>query len=142
MKFSTQHYLINISVQFEDEPNSRRICWVSASSILNFYRILCKYWSMTIFVNQSFCHSKNETSTIIYHSIENFMGYKIMLNCRGKYAAFKNSSVSHFWGTMKNPFNLTLCLSDMDFFFHRTCIIIFRNWQNLSGTTKWGQPKG
>ena len=80
-----------------------------------FYSLLCKYWPLPILANQNFCHSQNETSTIIYHSIENFMGYKMMLNSRGKYAAFKNSSVSHFWGNMKNPFNLTLCLSDKYF---------------------------
>ncbi len=40
MKFSTQHYLINISVEFEDEPNSPKIYWVSASSILIFMKIL------------------------------------------------------------------------------------------------------
>jgi hypothetical protein len=57
MKFSTHHYLINISAEFEDEPNSPRIYWVSASSILIFCRILCKYLSIKIYVNQSFCHS-------------------------------------------------------------------------------------
>ena len=113
MKFSTQHYLINISVEFEDESNLTRIYRVSASNILIFYRILCKYWSMTIFVDQSFYHSLDEISTIIYHSIENLESYKTMLNSMGKYGAFKIFSVWYFWGSMKNPFNLTLYLSDI-----------------------------
>ena len=116
MKFSTQHYLINISLEFEDEPNSPRIYWVSASSILIFYRTLCKYWSMRIFVNQSFCYSQTETSIIIYHSIENFKGYKMMLNYRGKYGALKIFSIPQYPKTMKNSRILTLCLYDMCLF--------------------------
>ena len=39
MKILPQLYLINISVEFEDEPNLPRIYWVSARSILIFYII-------------------------------------------------------------------------------------------------------
>ena len=35
---------------------------------------------MTIFVDQIFYHSLNVISTIMYHSIENFDGYKTMLH--------------------------------------------------------------
>ncbi len=116
MKFGTQHYLINISVEFEDENNSSRIYWVTARNIIIFYSLLCKYWPIPIFANQNFCHSQNETSTIIYHSIENFMGYKMMLNCRGEYAAVKISSIPQYPKTMKNSRILTLCLYDMCLF--------------------------
>ena len=106
MKFSTQHYLINISVKFEDENNSSRIYWVTARNIIIFYSLLCKYWPIPIFANQNFCHSQNEISTIIYHSIENFMDYKIMLNCRGKYAALKIPSIPQYPKTMKYDFTV------------------------------------
>ena len=39
MKFLPQLYLINISVEFEDELNLPRISWISATSILIFYTI-------------------------------------------------------------------------------------------------------
>ena len=39
VKFLPQLYLINISVEFEDEPNWPRIYWVFARSILIFYSI-------------------------------------------------------------------------------------------------------
>ena len=58
--------------------------------------------------SKNVCHNQNKTPTIIYYSIENFMGYKMMPNSRDKYTAFKNFSTSYFRGTMKNPFNLTL----------------------------------
>ncbi len=113
MKFSTQHYLIKISVEFEDQNNSSRIYWVTARNIIIFCSLLCKYWHIA---NQNFCHSQNETSTILYHSIENFMGYKMMLNCRDEYAAFKISSIPQYPKTMKNSRILTLCLYDMCLF--------------------------
>jgi hypothetical protein len=93
MKFCTQIYLINISLEFEDENNSSRIYWVTARNIIIFYSLLCNYWPIPIFANQNFCHSQNEISTIIYHSIENFMGYTMMLNCRDHCAALKISSI-------------------------------------------------
>jgi hypothetical protein len=36
------------------------------------------------------------------------MGYKMMLNCRGKYGAFKISSIPQYPKTMKNSRILTL----------------------------------
>ncbi len=116
MKFCTQHYLNNISLEFEDENNSSRIYWVIARNIIIFYSLLYKYWPIPIFANQSFCHSRNETPTIIYHSIENFMSYKMMLNGRGKYAVLKISSIPQYPKTMKNSYILTLCLCDMCLF--------------------------
>ncbi len=71
---------------------------------------------MRIFVNQSFCHSQNETSTIICHSIENLLGYKMMPNSRGICIALKNFSLSHLPKIMKKPCILTLCLSEMCLF--------------------------
>jgi hypothetical protein len=43
MKFCTQHYLNNISLEFEDENNSSRIYWVTARNIIIFYMysLLC-----------------------------------------------------------------------------------------------------
>ncbi len=116
VKFCTQHYLINISLEFEDENNSSRIYLFTARNIIIFYSLLCKYWPIPIFANQNFCHSQNETSTIIYHSIENFMGYKMMLNYRGKYVALKISSMPQYPKTMKNSYILTVCLCDMYLF--------------------------
>ena len=60
MKFSTQRYLINISVEFEYESNSSRIHWISGSSILIFYRIVCKYSFVRIFANQIFCETRTK----------------------------------------------------------------------------------
>jgi hypothetical protein len=37
MKFSTQLYLINISLEFEDENNLSRIYWVTPRNIIIFY---------------------------------------------------------------------------------------------------------
>jgi hypothetical protein len=83
---------------------------------LFFSSLLCKYWPIPIFANQNFRHTRNGTSTIIYHSIENFMGYKTMLNSRGKYAALKISSILQYPEPMKNSRILTLCLYDMCLF--------------------------
>ncbi len=116
VKFFTQHYLKNISLEFEDENNSSRIYWVTGRNIIIFYSLLCKYWPIPICANQNFCHSQNETSTIIYHSIENFMGYKMMLNCMGKYATLKISSIPQYPKIMKNSRILILCLYDMCLF--------------------------
>ncbi len=80
MKFSTQLYLINISLEFEDENNSSRICWVTPRNIIIFYTNIDLFQFLQIKI---FCHSQNKTSTIIYRSIENFTGYKMMLNYRG-----------------------------------------------------------
>ena len=113
LKFCTQHYLIHTSVEFEDENNSSRIYWVTARNIIIFYSFLCKYWPIPIFANQNFCQSQNETSTIKYHSIENFMGYKMMLTCMGKYAVLKISSILQYPKTMKNSRILALCLYEM-----------------------------
>jgi hypothetical protein len=85
------------------------------------------FYHIPIFANQNFCHSQNEISTIIYHSIENFMGYKMMLNYRGKYTALKIFSLPHFSKTMKNPYILTLCLSDMCLF-HTELPSFFQSW--------------
>ena len=51
------------------------------------------------------------------------MGYKMMLNCRGKYAAFRISSIPQYPKTMKNSRILTLCLYDMCLFSHKTNVI-------------------
>jgi len=51
MKFSTQHYPMNISVEFEDGHDSSRIYWFSAGTTVIFYSFLCKYWPMPIFSN-------------------------------------------------------------------------------------------
>ena len=48
-----------------------------------------------------FFYSLQETLTIIYHSIENFMGYKMILNSKDRYTVLKNSSVSQFSKTVK-----------------------------------------
>jgi hypothetical protein len=61
---------------------------ISLFSIVFYANIdLFQFSQIKIFVSQ------NETSTITYHSIENFMGYKMMLNSRSKYAVFKISSI-------------------------------------------------
>ena len=63
---------------------------------------------LSLFASKPFCHNQNKIPTVIYQSIENFMGYKMMPNSRDEYTAFKNFSVWCFRETMKNPFNLTL----------------------------------
>ena len=60
-----------------------------------------------------FCHSENEISTIVYHLIESCMGYKMMLNHRGKYVVLKMLSKSHHLQTMKNSGILKLGLYDI-----------------------------
>ena len=50
-----------------------------------------------------------QSQSIIFSTLlELVMGYKIMLNCRGKYAALKICSVLYFSKTMKNSCKLTL----------------------------------
>ncbi len=58
MKFCTQNYLINISVEFEDENNSSRICWVTVENVIIFYSFLWKYWPIPIFVKKFLSWSK------------------------------------------------------------------------------------
>ena len=49
LKFFTQHCHINISVKFEDEPNSLRIFWFSIGNTLIFYRFFDGKWSSSDF---------------------------------------------------------------------------------------------
>ena len=70
---------------------------------------------ISLFSSKSFCHNQNKTPIIIYNSIENFMRNKMVLNSRNKYTTFKNFSVPHFRGTMKNLFILTLRRNEMYF---------------------------
>ena len=43
----------------------------------------------------------------ICRSIENFMGYKMILNYGDQCTALKNSSLPHFSNTMKNSYSFT-----------------------------------
>lgn len=88
-----------------------------------------------IFVNQSFCHCINETLTIIYQSIDNFMTYKTMLNYMGKYTLLKSFPLKHCM-SRENPHILTLCLSHICFS-PTILVYLFPNWKNLSRTTYW-----
>ena len=72
-----------------------------------------------------FCHSQNETLTIIYNSIENFIGYKMLLNFGDKYAVLQIFSISYHPKTMKNSCVLKLDLYDMRLPSHRTNPTIF-----------------
>ena len=49
LKFFTQNCHINISVEFEDEPNPLRIFWFSIGNTLIFYRFFDGKWSSSDF---------------------------------------------------------------------------------------------
>ncbi len=78
MKFCTHNCLINISVEFEDENDSPKICRVIAKNVIIFYAFLYKHWPIPIFANNFSVIIKITTITVIYHSIENFTGYKMV----------------------------------------------------------------
>jgi hypothetical protein len=78
MKFCTQNCLINISVEFEDENDSSRNGLFIAKNVIIFYAFLYKHWPIPIFANTFSVIIKITTITIIYHSIENFTGYKMV----------------------------------------------------------------
>ena len=78
MKFCTQNCLINISVEFEDEKDWSRPSRVIAKNVIISYGFLCKNWPHLVFGETFSSHNQNKTSTIIYHSIENFTGYKMV----------------------------------------------------------------
>jgi hypothetical protein len=60
MKFCTQNCLINISLEFEDENDSSRNCWVIAKNVFISCAFLCKHWPIPIFVKDFFCHNQNK----------------------------------------------------------------------------------
>ena len=77
MKFSTKFSLINVSVDFEDEPD-----WGNSSSDMaknthfSLWSLIRK--STYICFHNFFYHSQNKTPTIVYNSIENLTSYKIV----------------------------------------------------------------
>jgi len=40
--------------------------------------------SVSLFSSKLFCHNQNKSPTVIYQSIENFIGFKVMQNSRCK----------------------------------------------------------
>ena len=91
--FSLQNCLINISVEFEDENDSPTICRVIAKNVIIFYAFLYKHWPIPIFANTFSVIIKITTTTIIYYSIENFTG------CKMVYKTLREKSPSKFWET-------------------------------------------
>ena len=78
VKFSTQFSLINVSVEFEDEPDWMSGSWVIAKTLIFPYGLLCENGPTLAFIKDFSYHSGNKISTIIHHSIENFMIYKMV----------------------------------------------------------------
>jgi hypothetical protein len=91
--FSTQNCLINISVEFKDDNDSPKICRVIAKSLIIFYPFLYKHWPIPIVTNPLSIIIKITTTTIIYHSIENFTGCKML------YKTLREKFPSKFWET-------------------------------------------
>ena len=90
----------------------------------------CKFYKKKVFDI-----IKIKPSTIIYHSIDNFMGYKMMVNHRGKYVTFKVSSVPQYPKTMKNSYTLTLRQSYLCLFPIKTASFLCT--QKVNVTTDW-----
>ena len=81
--------------------------------LLLFPRVLMEILTHSNFRKLQFHMWLKRIPTIIRRSLENFMGYKVILTYGHKYTALKDSSLSHFSNTMKNSYILTLRLSDM-----------------------------
>jgi hypothetical protein len=100
----------------------RQIKWVFHDSSKMWYRGIFErsiFTPTTLFKNhQKFTHFNTISDWYVFLShrisiifsglLELVMGYKMMLNCRGKYTALKVCSVLYFSKTMKNSCKLTL----------------------------------
>jgi hypothetical protein len=78
VKFSTQNFLINISVEFEDENDWSRNGLVIAQKCHYFLCFSIQTLTYPDFHKHFSVIIKITTTTIIYRAIENFMGYKMV----------------------------------------------------------------
>ena len=88
VKVCTYKRLIEISVEFEDENDWSNPSWVIARSVIISYTFLWRYRPILSFIKKKLQFLSHKTSTIIYHSIENFTGYKMVYETLRKICEF------------------------------------------------------
>ena len=114
MKFSTLHYPMNISVEFEDEFDSSTIYWFSLGTFLLSPLVLMEMLTSFQFSKTKISHIVKTNRRLFYVVRERIsLAYKMIRNYRDKSTALKDFSLSHLSNTMKNSSFLTQCLNDM-----------------------------
>ena len=100
MKFSTPHYPMNISVEFENGYDSSRIYWFSARTT-----VISSSFDGNIdpfqFSKTIISHIVKMNLRLLYVIRERILSYKVILSYWDKYVTLKDSSLSHFSNAMK-----------------------------------------